>query len=349
MPTFAVEPLTEATARVLGAAGTPEDIAGKLARWLINANLSGHPSHGVIRVSQYLAQIKAGAYRPAERPRVLSESDTSVVMEGGGAFGHLAAEELTIRLVEKSRVSRVAVGGISRCNHIGRLGEWSELAVSMGVVFLMVAGGPGMMRTAPFGGREGRMSTNPISFGAPAGDADPIILDFATTAAAEGKIRVARDKGVEIPPGQILNNQGQPSTNPDDLYDDGVMLPFGGHKGYGLMLMAELLASNLVGDTVTGAPQSAIGTFALAIDPDALGAGTGFAAMTDATINRVKRTSPAPGFDEVLVPGDMERSSRAAIRAAGVELPDATWNDVLAAAADVGLDPAEVTAIAGGG
>ncbi|MCY3895704.1 MAG: Ldh family oxidoreductase, partial [Chloroflexi bacterium] len=190
MPTFAVEPLTNATARVLSAAGTPDDIADKLARWLINANLSGHPSHGVIRVTQYLAQIKDGAYRPAELPRVVSESDTSVVMEGGGAFGHLAAEELTIRLVEKSRVSRVAVGGIARCNHIGRLGEWSELAVSMGAVFLMVAGGPGMMRTAPFGGREGRMSTNPISFGAPASDADPIILDFATTAAAEGKIRV---------------------------------------------------------------------------------------------------------------------------------------------------------------
>ena len=169
MPTFAVEPLTKATARVLGAAGTPEDIAGKLARWLINANLSGHPSHGVIRVTQYLAQIKDGAYRPAERPRVISESETSVVMEGGGAFGHLAAEELTIRLVEKSRVSRVAVGGIARCNHIGRLGEWSELAVSMGAVFLMVAGGPGMMRTAPFGGREGRMSTNPISFGGAGG------------------------------------------------------------------------------------------------------------------------------------------------------------------------------------
>ena len=156
MPTFAVEPLTEATARVLGAAGTPEDIAAKLARWLINANLSGHPSHGVIRVSQYLAQIKAGVYRPAERPQVMSESDTSVVMEGGGAFGHLAAEELTIRLVEKSRVSRVAVGGISRCNHIGRLGEWSELAVSMGVVFLMVAGGPGMMRSRSAGANRRR-------------------------------------------------------------------------------------------------------------------------------------------------------------------------------------------------
>lgn len=348
MPTFAVEPLTKATARVLGAAGTPDDIAGKLARWLINANLSGHPSHGVIRVTQYLAQIKDGAYRPAERPRVVSESETSVVMEGGGAFGHLAAEELTRRLVEKSRVSRVAVGGIARCNHIGRLGEWSELAVSMGAVFLMVAGGPGMMRTAPFGGREGRMSTNPISFGAPAGEADPIILDFATTAAAEGKIRVARDKGVEIPPNQILDNQGRPSINPNDLYDNGVMLPFGGHKGYGLMLMIELLASNLVGDTITGEPQSPIGTFALAIDPDALGAGAGFAAMNDATINRVKQTAPAPGFDEVLVPGDIERGSRETVAAAGVELPDATWNDVLASAAEVGLDPAEVNAMAAG-
>ena len=349
MPTFAVEPLTEATARVLSAAGTPDDIAGKLARWLINANLSGHPSHGVIRISQYLAHIQSGLYRPAERPRVKSESPTSVVMEGGGAFGHLAAEELTVRLVEKSRESRVAVGGIANCNHIGRLGEWSELAVSMGAVYMIVAGGPGMMRTAPFGGREGRMSTNPISFGAPSGDTDPIILDFATTGAAEGKIRVARDKGVEIPPNQILDNQGQPSTNPNDLYDDGVMLPFGGHKGYGLMLMIELLASNLVGDTITGSPQSPIGTFALAIDPDALGAGDGFAAMNDATINRVKQTAPAPGFNEVLVPGDMERRSRKAVRAAGVELPDATWNDVLAAASDVGLDPAEVTAIAAGG
>jgi len=190
------------------------------------------------------------------------------------------------------------------------------------------------------------MRGNPSA--SPAGDADPIILDFATTAAAEGKIRVARDKGVEIPPGQILDNQGRPSINPNDLYDNGVMLPFGGHKGYGLMLMIELLASNLVGDTITGEPQSPIGTFALAIDPNALGAGAGFAAMNDATINRVKQTAPAPGFDEVLVPGDIERGSRETVAAAGVELPDATWNDVLASAADVGLDPAEVNAIAAG-
>ena len=115
MPTFAVEPLTEATARVLGAAGAPDDIAGKLARWLINANLSGHPSHGVIRVHS-VPGADQGRVPTGRRsvPRVVSESDTSVVMEGGGAFGHLAAEELTIRLVEKSRVSRVAVGGIAK-------------------------------------------------------------------------------------------------------------------------------------------------------------------------------------------------------------------------------------------
>ncbi len=348
MPTFAPKPLTRAAASILGAAGAPDDIAGSVARWLVNANLSGHPSHGIIRLSQYLDQIEAGAYRPAERPKLLAESGATVLLEGGGAFGHLAAEELTVRLVEKSRASRVAIGGIVRCNHIGRLGEWSELAVSMGAIFLMIAGGPGMMRTAPFGGREGRMSTNPISFGAPGGSEDPLILDFATTAAAEGKIRVARDKNAQIPPGQILDNQGRPSTNPHDLYDDGVMLPFGGHKGYGLMLMAEILASNLVGDTLLPTPHHAIGTFALAIDPNALGAGAGFAAMTDAMIRRVTSSAPAEGFSEVLIPGDVERRSRQALQTAGVDLPDATWNAVLTAAASVGLPPAAVNAQAAG-
>ena len=109
MPTFAVEPLTDATAQILAAAGAPDDIAAKLSRWLVNANLSGHPSHGVIRVSQYLDQIAGGSYRPAERPQLRSETDTTVLMEGGGAFGHLAAEELTIRLVEKARIARVAL------------------------------------------------------------------------------------------------------------------------------------------------------------------------------------------------------------------------------------------------
>jgi uncharacterized oxidoreductase len=348
MPTFAVEPLTDATAQILAAAGAPDDIAAKVSRWLVNANLSGHPSHGVIRVSQYLDHIASGTFRPAERPQLRADTDTTVLMEGGGAFGHLAAEELTIRLVEKARMSHVAIGGIVRCNHIGRLGEWSELAASMGSILIMTAGGPGMMRTAPFDGREGRMSTNPISFGAPAGEAEPIIMDFATTAAAEGKIRVARDKGVEIPPGQILNSAGEPSTNPNDLYDGGVMLPFGGHKGYGLMLLSEILASNLIGDTVLSEPSSQIGTFAIAIDPDAFGAGDRFISMTDGTINRVKNTAPAEGFSEVLVPGDVERQSRLDVTASGIELPDATWSAVLDSAASVGLDRDAVAATAAG-
>ena len=207
-----------------------------------------------------------------------------------------------------------------------------------------------MMRTAPFGGREGRMSTNPISFGAPAGDADPIVLDFATTAAAEGKIRVARDKGVEIPPGQILDNQGRPSTNPNDLYDDGRHAAV--RRAQGLRPDADGRVAGVQPGGRYALPASRSRQSARSRWPSTRtrwARAPGFAAMTDATINRVKRTAPAPGFDEVLVPGDMERSSRRAVRAAGVELPDATWNDVLAAAADVGLDPAEVTAIAAGG
>ena len=349
MPAFAAEPLTEASARILAAAGTPEDIAEKLAGWLVNANLSGHPSHGVMRVPQYVDLIRQGAYKAAERPAVVRETEATVLIDCRLGFGHLAAEALTRALAEKAKRARVAIGGIVNCTHIGRLGEWAELATGLNVLLFMTAGGPGLMRVAPYGGAEGRLSTNPITFGAPAVGTDPMIMDFATTASAEGKIRVARDKGVQIPPGQILDQRGQPSTNPNDFYDGGVMLPFGGHKGYGLMLMAEILGSNLTGAIEPAVPVSRIGTFALAIDPDALGAGQPYFEATRATFERVRDTRPAEGFTEVLIPGDGERRAREAGRQAPIELPAATWRQVLDAAVQVGLDRDEVERIAAGG
>ncbi|MBM4438249.1 MAG: Ldh family oxidoreductase [Actinobacteria bacterium] len=347
MPTFAVEPLAQVAAGVLTAAGAPKDIAQKIAGWLVNANLSGHPSHGVIRVPQYVSAIKDGSYRPAERPHVLRETDTAVLIDGRLGFGHLAAEAVTRATAAKAHQQGVAIGGITRCNHIGRLGEWSELAIDLNVVFFMATGGPGSMVAAPFGGAQGRLSTNPITFGARAGD-DAMMLDFATTASAEGKIRVARDKGVPIPPGQILDKHGKPSTNPQDLYDGGVMLPFGGHKGYGLSLMAELLGNNLTG-AVEPQPSGRLGTFALAIDPNAFGAGAAFVETTRATFRRMRETKAADGFREVLIPGDLERRSRQAMRASGVELPEATWDAVLKTAADLGLDAAALGRRAAGG
>ncbi len=347
---FAPEPLGRASAQILEAAGAPEDVARRIAGWLVNANLSGHPSHGVIRITQYVQQTIDGIYVPDALPEVVAETDTTVLIDGRRGFGHLAAEALTRAVAKKAKSTRVAIGGIRNCNHIGRLGEWSELAAELDVVFFMTAGGPGMMRTAPFGGAEGRMSTNPMTFAAPAaGDDEPMIMDFATTASAEGKIRVARDKGVSIPEGQILDKEGRPSVDPNDLYAGGVMLPFGAHKGYGFLLMAEILASNLTGAVEPEIPINRLGVFAFAIGPDAFGDGQAYHEATSATFGRMRNTRPAEGFSEVLIPGDMERKSRAEVRAAGIELPEATWNDVLATAERTGLDREEIARVAGVG
>ncbi len=345
MPTFAPAPLAHACARVLEGAGTPADIADRLGGWLINANLSGHPSHGVIRVPQYVMQIRDDDIRPAERPEIVEETGTTTLLDCRLGFGHVAADTLVRSLAEKAKRNRVAIGGIRNCTHIGRLGEWAELAMRLEVVLFMTAGGPGTHRVAPFGGAEGRLSTNPMAFGASAGDGDGLMMDFATTGAAEGKIRHYRDSGAQIPEGWIIDPDGNPTTDPNDYYRGGTALPFGGHKGYALSLMAEVLGGNLTGGQEQGLT-TRIPAFALVIDPNAFGEGERFETSNRATLARMRDARPAAGFSEVLVPGDVERRSRAASRASGVELPDATWTAVQEAADSVGLGAAAVEALA---
>ena len=349
MPTFAVESLTDVSARILGAAGTPEDSAQKLAGWLVNADLSGHASHGVLRIPDYVRRIEVGEYRPGERPAMARETDTTALVDGCFGFGHLAAEALTLALAAKAKRAGVAIGGIVNCNHIGRLGEWAELGAGLDVLFLMTAGGPGLMQVAPYGGAEGRMATNPITFGAPAAGTEPMIVDFATAVSAEGKIMLARDKGAELPPGLFLDRHGRSSTDPADYFDGGVMLPFGGHKGYGLALMAEILGSNLTGAIEEEPLVARVGVFGLAIDLDAFGVRESYLETTRATFERVRNTRPAEGFTEVLIPGDPERRLRKTGRAAGIDLPEATWEAMLDTAAGLGLSRDEMNRVASAG
>lgn len=347
MPRFAEGPLTAAAARILAAAGTPEDIAGKVAVWLVNSNLSGHPSHGVMRIAQYVDDIACGRFRPKERPGEIRESATSVLIDGRYGFGHIAAEALTLAVAQKAKREGVAIGGIVNCNHIGRLGEWAELGAAHNVILFMAAGGPGPMTVAPFGGAEGRLATNPIAFGAPAGEDPPMIMDFATSVTAEGKLRVARDKGVAVPPGQILDKDGRPTTDPNDYYNGGVILPVGGHKGYGLSLMAEVLGTNLIG-AFEEELSVRVGTFAFAIDTDVFGTASAYQDATRDTLKRVRDTRPAEGFTDVLVPGDVERMSRAELIESGIDLPDSTWENTLSAAESVGMRRDDVERIAVG-
>ncbi|MBM4438248.1 MAG: Ldh family oxidoreductase, partial [Actinobacteria bacterium] len=194
MPLCTAAGLDAAVTRIFVAAGAPSDIAAKVAGWLVNSDLSGHTSHGVGFVPSYVESMRTGAVVPAERPQILAETATTLLLDGRCGFGLLAADLLVRTLADKARAIRLAMGGIVRANHIGRLGEWAELGAELGVLLFLTYGHEGRL-VAPYGGAEGRFGTNPIAFGAPTGDGAPIALDIATSVVAGGKLRVAQDKG----------------------------------------------------------------------------------------------------------------------------------------------------------
>ena len=344
MPDFPVQGLVAASSRVFVALGVPSDMALQLSKWLANSNLSGHPSHGFQRVPEYVGRVMDEGWVAAARPEVIAETDTTVLIDGKKGFGHFGADMLTRTLAEKARTSHVAMGGIVRSTHIGRLGEWSELGADLGVLNFMCVGWSIDGPAAPFGGVEGRMLTNPLTFGAPAAEGDRMMLDVATTASAEGKIRVYRDAGKPLPEGWIIDKNGQPSTNANDFYEGGLMLPFGGHKGYGLSVMVSILGGNLVAAAAEGDDSS--GVFALAMDPGAFADAESVLDGVRANLQRLRHTRPADGFSEVLVPGDLERRNRKQNRSQPTELPESTWRIFLDAAERVGLDRDEIERVA---
>ena len=341
---LAIDGVSAAATRIFTAAGAPGDMAAQLTAWLVNSNLSGHPSHGLQRVTEYVRQIQEGHMDPAARPRVHLETETTVVLDGQQGLGHFAADRLTRELAGKCLKSQIAMGGIINGRHIGRLGEWGELAADLGVLMYMSLGSASGSMTATFGAAEGRLGTNPIAFGAPGLDGDSFVMDFATSAAAEGKIRVARDSGKSVPEGWLRDSAGRPTTDPNGFYDGGTLLTFGEHKGSAIAIMTTLLS------VVTASAAEDIGegslVFAFAIDPDAFGRGDETRALIQHQLTRLRSAAPAEGFSDVQVPGDFERRSRAALAGGPLQIPEPTWEGFLQAAERVEIPRNEVEALA---
>ena len=328
-----IDGVRAAAARIFTAAGVPADMAAQLTAWLVNSNLSGHPSHGLQRVTEYVRQIQDGHMDPAARPSVHTETETTLVLDGQQGLGHFAADRLTRELAGKCRESHIAMGGIINGRHIGRLGEWAELAADLGVLLYMSLGSASGEMTATFGAAEGRLGTNPIAFGAPGLDGDAFVMDFATSAAAEGKVRVARDSGKSVPEGWIRDSEGRTTTNPNDFYDGGTLLTFGEHKGSAIAIMTTLLSvvtASSAEDISDGAS-----VFAFAIDPNTFGRGDETRALIQHQLTRVRSAEPAQGFSDVQVPGDFERRSRIALAGGPLQIPAPTWEGFLHAADQV--------------
>ena len=331
MPTFSHTHLHALTCNVLQALGTPADLVDAVATSLVGANLAGHDSHGMIRLPVYAQAARDGRVVPAARASVAPQSAylATVVVDGARGWGQPAAHLATGEVMLRADKFGMGAAVVQRCNHIGRVGEYVERMAAQNLIGMaMCNANPNV---APFGGRKKMLGTNPISIAVPrAHGQPPVLLDAATSVVAEGKLRVARDKGMPTPPGWIVDSDGNPSTNPNDFYAGGALLPMGAYKGYGLSAMVELIGGLLSGMSAAFLPDYARGNGVLlmALKPDAFMPLPDYLAQVERFCDGIKRAPPAPGVSEVLLPGEPEQRARAERMARGIELPEATWQSI---------------------
>ena len=243
MPTVAAPKLADLVAAIMHGAGCGEGEAATIARRLVDSNLVGHDSHGVLRVPRYLDWIKDGTLRPNTAPTLVFDSDTIAIVDGNRGFGQVTGEFATKLGIAKARdEGHRDDRPCATVGHLGRVGDWADMAAEAGQVSLHFLNTSGAQRVAPYGGSDRRLSTNPITIGVPIADADPVVLDVTTSMVAEGKLMVALNKGERVPEGWIIDKDGAPTTNPKDFYDGGALLTVGAHKGSGLSIVTDLLA-----------------------------------------------------------------------------------------------------------
>ena len=338
MPTLTKEVLHEVTAAIFRATGAPDDLAAQVADVLVDNHLAGHDSHGILRIPEYVRSVRAGDIVPTARPHVIEESATSALISGNWAFGQVTGVFAADLAIEKAKRERVAVLSVVQAGHTGRLAAFTDRAARQGVAMFMAIGTVNKPTTAPYGGSAPVLGTNPISFSIPNPAGSPVTLDFATSAIAAGKIKAAKAKHEPLPPGAILDSHGLPSTDPQAFFEGGFLLPFGGHKGYALAVIAELLSGPLAGADAFPGVTSRSGIFVFAVDAAVFRPQADYEKALAKTLGRIKAVPPGPGFEEVLLPGEPEARARAKRERDGIPIPEDTWRAVCDVGAELGVN-----------
>jgi LDH2 family malate/lactate/ureidoglycolate dehydrogenase len=337
MPIVAHQSLRRICQEVAVAVGTPADIALAVTESLVEANLAGHDSHGVLRLPWYVRSIRQGTIQAAARPALLSRSGATAVVDGALGWGQPAARLGAQTAIELAAESGVGAVTIVRCNHIGRLGEYVAIMARAGMIGITLCNSSPVV--APYGGYRPVLGTNPLAWAAPrAAGQPPIVLDFASSIVAEGKLRVARAKGEALPPGLIVDANGAPSLDPADFYAGGALQTFGLHKGSGLSVMIELLARGLAGvDLSQPEHRGHNGTLMLALRIASFAPEQQFFSAAERLFGQIAISPPAPGFDAVLLPGEPELRMREQRIVEGIPLAQSTWDDIAGLAAELGV------------
>lgn len=325
-------------ASVFEAVGTPADIAAFVADSLVDANLAGHDSHGVLRLPGYCGSLQAGDICPGARCALVKRDRATAIVDGALGWGQPAMQLAAETVVDLARECGLGAVAVRNCYHVGRVTPYVETVARSGMIGIAMSNaGPGV---APFGSRQRMLGTNPFAWSMPNGNqGDLLTFDVATAAIAEGKLRVARALGKSVDDNMLVDAAGKPTNDPNDFFSGGAILPFGGHKGNGISILAQMLGRSLAGMDTTGfdGPRGANGPIILAIDPTCFTSREEFASEVAAQAALISGSTPAEGFAEVLLPGETERRTECDRRANGIPIPDTTWAELVQLAKSLGI------------
>jgi uncharacterized oxidoreductase len=347
MPVRSADELRSAGERLLAACGASAGEARAVAGELVDASLRGLDSHGVVRLVMYADHVREGKIRPGAPVTIARETAGTVVVDCGSGFGIVGALRMVEIVAAKARGPGIACAASLGLNHVGRLGAYPERLAGLGLFGLAVVNSPRHGHfVSPWGGREGRLATNPLAWSAPTGGA-PLVMDMSTSMIAEGRIRILMQEGKPVPEGSMLDAEGNPTTDPKAFYGPprGTILPFGsphmGYKGFGLGLLVEILATAFAGVPLTPVGEKepyGNGLFLLAIDPDAFGGREQFRRLVGDLADHVSSSAPAPGTGGVILPGALERTTRERRLREGIPVADETWRQIREAGRRAGVE-----------
>lgn len=350
------EGMTRVLTQIYSKAGASDHEAYAIAANLVEANLAGHDSHGVVRTPRYVEGAREGWAFFDKRIEVMMDAPSFALLEGGAGFGQTIGPQAVEIGIEKAKAEGISIVALRNSAHLGRIGAFAEQALQEGLVSLHFVNVSGSPLVAPFGAAARRAATNPVVIGVPGKDGDDFVLDFATSRIAEGKALVALKAGKPVTHGDVVDGAGQLTDDPSVLYGEsaadqapnprqgpGALVAMGDHKGSGLSLACELLAGALTGNGTSGSetgPGLRVlnGMLSIYLDPAKFDDGHGFAASVDEYIEQVRSAPPADEMRPVMIPGDPERNARAKRGAEGLPLDPETWDNILSAGESVGLD-----------
>lgn len=352
--TLRVEPLRAAIKTLVRGFGSEPREVDLVTENLIQANLTGHDSHGIGMLPRYSEAYVEGGLKSNAHIKTLMDGGAMLRIDGQAGFGQVVGHETMELGIARAKQFGSCIVALGNAHHLCRIGAWAEMAAAENLISVHFVNVISRPIVAPFGGGDARFGTNPFTVGIPVPGRDPILLDFATSVMAQGKARVAYNKGEQMPAGRLIDNTGQPTTDPKFAVVEphGAIVTFGEHKGYGMAVVCELLGGALAAgmachQPATGEKRVLNGMLTILFDPAKLSEGALFGNEMQGFIDWVKASPAQPGFDHVRIAGEPEREMRAKRLVEGIPVDETSWGDILEAAERLKVNPAEINRLAG--